>query len=79
MTDLTDFLATPPTRLVPCKFGEWLGSLSEDEQVSVKKAVLNPEWSLAALATGLKDYGLPIGEEAIRKHRTGACRTCGPI
>jgi hypothetical protein len=79
MTDLTDFLSKPPVHKTPCKFADWINSLNQDEQTAVKKAVLNPEWSLPQLAAGLKEYGLPVQVEALRKHRNGACNTCGPI
>jgi hypothetical protein len=79
MTDLTDFLSNAPVHRNRCFFGEWLSKLSEEEQNSVRKALLDPGWSASALAEGLKKFGSPVGRESIRKHQQGKCTTCGPI
>jgi hypothetical protein len=78
MTELTDILSKPPKRST-CTFENWLSSLSEDEQDSVKKAMLNPEWSHLALAATLKEHGMPCDRRLMTIHRKGECKTCGPI
>lgn len=78
MANLTDILSEAPKGR-NCNFGDWLNSLSESDQVAVKKALINPEWSATKLTETLKEHGLPSGREAITLHRKGMCRTCGPI
>jgi hypothetical protein len=78
MTELTDILSKPPKRTT-CTFANWLSTLSEDEQDSVKKAMLNPEWSHLALTTTLKEHGMPCDRRLMTVHRNGECKTCGPI
>lgn len=78
MTNLTDILAKPPA-LRGCAFGDWVNSLSPEEQESVKKALLNPEWSAQKLTDTFKQFGMSSGREAVSAHRNGKCRTCGPI
>ena len=78
MTDLTDFLSKPPTHKNRCLFGEWISSLKDEDGKAVKSALLDRDWSAAALAEGLKKFGSPVGRESIRKHQMGKCTTCGP-
>lgn len=78
MTGLTEILAKPPA-LRGCPFADWLESLDPEEQESVKKALLNPEWSAAKLTTVFKQFGMTSGREGVMTHRNGDCRTCGPI
>jgi glutaminase len=78
MTELTDILSKPPKRY-ECTFANWIDSLSEEEQVSVKKAVLNPEWSNLALTNTLKQHGMPCDRRTVTAHRNGECKHCGPV
>jgi hypothetical protein len=79
MTDLTDFLSQPIIVKPPCNVEKWLAKQDADAVLAFKKAVLNPEWSIAALNKGLHDFGLAVSDETIRKHRNGSCRVCGPL
>jgi hypothetical protein len=78
MTELTDILSKPPAKGT-CTFAAWLNSLPDDEQSSVKKAMLNPEWSHLALAKTLKEHGMPCDRRLMTIHRNGECKHCGPI
>lgn len=78
MTNLTDILSNPPAKR-PCVFGAWILSLSEEDQVSVKKALLNPEWSTSKLTAALKDFGMTSDRPTVGAHRQGKCVSCGPI
>ena len=79
MTDLTDFLSKPPVREVPCNVKKWLADQDEESRLAFKKAILNPEWSISMLNTGLHKFGLAVSDETLRRHRNQDCRTCGPF
>ena len=79
MTDLTDFLDNPIAPKPACNVEKWLAKQDDDVRLAFKKSLLNPEWSTSALNKGLHDFGLAVSDETLRKHRSGSCRTSGPI
>jgi hypothetical protein len=78
MTELTDILSKPPAGRL-CSFATWFDSLTEDEQVSVKKAMFDPAWSDHKLTETLRDFGLTTDRGRLGKHRRGECKRCGPL
>ena len=78
MTNLTDILANPP-KARSCAFGKWVSSLEEKDQLAVKKALVDPNWSASKLTIFLKDAGMTSDREAVSNHKYGRCNICGPI
>lgn len=79
MDNLTETLSAGPQSKYKCQFKAWLDELSEEDQLSVKKSLIDPAWNTRNLFDTLKKFGLPTGREGLVRHRTGSCSACGPV
>lgn len=71
---LADTLKTPPpVRRSVCAVGRLLESLRGDELAALRAALVNPEWSNAALAHALTGEGHAVSHQVTQRHRVGAC------
>lgn len=78
MTELTEILANPPAPR-SCRFNDWLSTLSEEERVSVKNAMDNPNWETSKLHKVLRANGLTSDRNTVGIHRKKECGICGPV
>jgi hypothetical protein len=65
-----------PERQSTCIVRTILYKLGPDDYQILTDALVDPEWSAAALATGLKENGIVIAPNSIVRHRKGGC-SCG--
>ena len=64
---------TPPNRTKDCRYTKMRNEFSEDDQVILDKAVLDPRWTAASLSTALRQKGIIIAADTIRTHIKGQC------
>jgi hypothetical protein len=61
------------TTLPKCRYAHVYVSLDADDRGTLDGALDNPGLSTAQLARALRAEGHQIGEDSIRRHRTGDC------
>jgi hypothetical protein len=66
---------TPPVKIGACRVRTIYESLEPKDQVMLKEALANPNWTHSGLALELTNRGLSISDQALRTHRLGRC-TC---
>ncbi len=78
---LADTLKTPPpVRRSVCAVGRLLETLPDvapkgevSELAALRAALVNPEWSNAALSHALAGEGHAVSHQVTQRHRAGAC------
>lgn len=64
---------TPPEPIRSCKVRTLLESLSDADQKILVEAMASESWTHMALASQLKNRGLDMTPETLRKHRQKRC------
>lgn len=63
----------PGQKVLSCKVRKTIESLEPSDAEILAKAIIDPAWKTLALANALNAKGVPVGENAIRRHRSKAC------
>jgi hypothetical protein len=64
---------TPPKKMWPCSYRSVFESLSDIDGKLLEQAVMNPEWPYATLEEVLRERGVKLAANGIKRHRTKAC------
>lgn len=64
---------TPPTKIWPCAVRTLKESLSDKDYNILLNAVMNPEWTYAALENALLAKGIKLSANTIKRHRLKGC------
>ena len=64
---------TPPTVELLCKVARTAAGLSQEDHDILMAAAMDPRWTPEKLATALRDRGLQMSSDVIRKHRGKVC------
>lgn len=64
----------PRKRLFSCKVRNILSDLAEADAEILEAAIKNTRaWPANTLQNSLRDLGIHLGQESIRRHRSGTC------
>lgn len=70
---LAEYKETQLSRNKRCGAGNWGESLSEEDRIQFKDALLDTAFSTKDLYTIFNKVGAPFSIETLRRHRNGEC------
>ena len=65
---------TPIKTAIPCKIGQILNDLDNDDKKIFEEALTDERWTARALAKALTARGIPIATDTVRAHINKVCR-----
>jgi len=68
----------PPKKVWPCRVRDAASELEPKDAKILMDAVMNKDWAYSTLENSLKDRGIQIGQQQIKRHRLGVC-SCSKI
>jgi hypothetical protein len=68
-----------PERQSSCIIRSILYKLNPEDYQILTDALVDPEWSAQALATGLRENGIIVAANSIVRHRKGGCSCDGKL
>ena len=71
--DLSEFTSSEP---VLCKLARRLDEMSDENRAKAVAALAEPSVKHNRIAKVLTDWGYPVSEDVVRKHRNSEC-CCG--
>lgn len=74
MPDLSAFHAASRITRMACTMAQL--DLTDEQRASLDAALATPEITGVGIARVLKDWGQPVAQATIRRHRLGQC-SCG--
>ena len=74
---LLDGLA-PPKKVWPCRVRDAADGLDPKDAKILLDAVMSKDWAYSTLENALKERGISIGQQGIKRHRMGTC-SCSKI
>lgn len=63
----------PPKKVWPCAVRSTTLTLSDKDAKILEQAVMNPEWTYAALESALSGKGIKLSANTIKRHRQKGC------
>jgi hypothetical protein len=65
---------TPVKPTTPCKIGQLLIELDEEDSKILDEALADERWTARSLARALNDRGIPLATDTVRSHKNKTCR-----
>lgn len=63
----------PPKKVWPCAVRTIAKTLSDTDATILEQAVMNPDWTYAALESALIAKGVKLSANTIKRHRLKGC------
>lgn len=68
----------PANKIPPCRVSVILDELEKSDRAILEAALVDKNWSAYGLCRALRQRGIRLDDEPIKRHRSGAC-SCSKV